>query len=168
MRAAWLRCVTWTRGLQTMEPVAEQDRAQAQPVLTTQCPPPSSCAMSSLLLPPGSATEAAEASGARTSLCPGLWGQKTTPPPQGLPIFWAGPADAGHLQLPNKSLHLHMVCIRLCKVPSLLRGTNPSCLFPSCSPQRGQISVLYPAPEDTPEALGEALLLPSLLPFFHS
>ena len=80
MRAAWLRCVTWTRGLQTMEPVAEQDRAQTQPVLTTQCPPPSSCAMSSLLLPPGSTAEAAEASGARTSLCPGLWGQKTPPP----------------------------------------------------------------------------------------
>lgn len=87
--------------------------------LTTQCPPPSSCAMSSLLLLPHRTAEAAEAYGARTGLCSGLWRQKIPPPsacqfsrlaqlmpnapphPQQKPLFTYGSFSVGKHKIPS-------------------------------------------------------------------
>lgn len=113
------------------------DRAQTMSFLTTQCPPPSSCAMSSLLLLPHRTAEAAEAYGARTRLCSGLWRQKI-PSPQCLSIFQASPADAQCPALPPTKafIYIWFLFCREAQNPQL-----PLVFFLSSRPQ--------PAPADT-------------------
>lgn len=112
-----------------------EDRAQTQSVLTTQCLPPSSCAMSSLLL----LAQAAEAFFRQEPASALASGGRRSLPHQCLPIFLAGPADAQSAPpFSNKSLNLHGACIHLpmvlfpgerdytptCPLLSFLRGKN--------------------------------------------
>lgn len=95
-----------------MEPVPQAGQ-DTDPVISHHTMPlPSSCAMSSLLLLPHRAAEAAEAYGARTRLCSGLWGQKIPSSPSACQSSRL--AQLMHkvpplTPPPSKSLHLHMV-----------------------------------------------------------
>lgn len=86
----------------------EQDRAQTQSFLATHCPPPSSCAMSSLLLLPYRASEAAEAYEAGTGLCPSLWRQKI---PHPMPANNSMLAQLMHKAPAPNSLTKAFICI---------------------------------------------------------
>jgi hypothetical protein len=131
------------------------DRAQAQAVLTTQCPPCSSCAMSSLLLP---SHRVAEAAGARTGFCP-AWGKRS--PPRGPANLLVSPADVQFPPTPS-SLTKAFICI-WCVIyySSLSIGRHyvPSCPFSlSSSPYPHSSPTNTPA--DNPGSLGA-------LSFFH-
>lgn len=120
----------------------QQDRAQTQSVLTTQCLPPSSCAMSSLLL----LAQAAEALGQEPASALASGGRRSLPH-QGLPVFLAGPADAqSGPPVSNKSLNLHGACIYLAMVLFPLRGITP----PPAPSRLSSEAKTLPQPTSTP------------------
>lgn len=107
----------------------EQDGAQTQSFLATHCPPPSSCAMSSLLLLPYRASEAAEAYEAGTDLCPSLWRQKI---PHPVPANNSMLAQLMHKATALNSLTKAFICVWCAFIYIWLPFS--SCSSPSFSP----------------------------------